>query len=128
MRPASITVTTRLTRNRAISGCHVISTKCAPNEWLESFGFVARPNVAWELPRPDTARRLPILKKSGYGMPLEAASPLGCTRPVVYSSSEDFRPANFEPGAFAAVASNASIAFPAASITAGHAEAGNIHA
>ena len=27
MRPASMTVTTRLTRSRAISGCHVTSTK-----------------------------------------------------------------------------------------------------
>src|SRR3981081_12613 len=104
MRPASITVTTRLTRSRAISGCQVTSTKCAPNEWLENFGFVATPNVAWELPRPDTARRLPILKNRAYGTPLEVDSPWACTRPFVYSSSEPSRPANFEPGALAAVA------------------------
>ena len=46
IRPASMTVTTRLTRRRAISGCQVTSTKWQPNEWVENFGF-GLPNVAF---------------------------------------------------------------------------------
>src|SRR2546425_149858 len=117
MRPASITETTRLTRSRAISGCHVTSTKCTPNEWLENFGFAA-PYVPWEMPRPDTVWRLPIRRKSSNGSPVESGSPLRCTRPLMYWRSEA-RPANFEPGALAANASRASVALPAASRTAG---------
>ncbi len=35
MRPASVTVTTRLARKRAISGAHSTSTNCAPWECSE---------------------------------------------------------------------------------------------
>ena len=74
MRPASMTVTTRLTRNRAISGCHVTSTKWQPNECVENFGF-GLPNVASDLPLPVTRRRLARRSKSANGTPL--AGPLG---------------------------------------------------
>ena len=47
----SITIATRLTRSRAVSGCQVTSTKWQPNECLESFGFGAKAVIS-ELPLP----------------------------------------------------------------------------
>src|ERR1700704_936330 len=56
MRPASMTATTRLTRNRAISGCHVTSTKCAPYEWLGGLG-VAETGHGPEIAHPQQVRQ-----------------------------------------------------------------------
>jgi len=52
--PASITVTTRLTRSRAVSGCQVTSTKWQPKEWVENFAF-GSPKVAFPSPCPETS-------------------------------------------------------------------------
>ena len=46
MRPASITVTIRLTRRRTISGCQITSAKCAPYECNFSLGLPKVPGLA----------------------------------------------------------------------------------
>ena len=68
IRPASITETTRLTRKRAISGCHVTSTKWQPKECVENFGL-GLPNVVSLLPLPEASRMLARRRTSAKGTP-----------------------------------------------------------
>ena|ERR1700722_11718670 len=71
--PTSMTLTTRLTRRRAISGCQVTSAKWHPEECFENFAF-GSPNVAGASPLPVTRRRLARRGKSTNGTPFAAPS------------------------------------------------------
>ena len=109
MRPASMTVTTRLTRSRAISGCHVTSTKWQPNECVENFGL-GLPKVPSDLPLPVTSRRLARRSRSANGTPLAGPSALTKTRPPSNARSSGLRFSNGEPGVVVATLSSDSIA------------------
>ena len=121
MRPASITETTRSTRNRAISGCHVTSTKWQPNECVENFGF-SSPNVASDLPLPVTKRRLARLSRSANGTPPAAPLAFTKTRPFSKARSAALFFSNGDPGVEVATVSRAAMALSAAAKTAGMTE------
>src|SRR6267142_892070 len=113
-----MTVTTRLTRNRAISGCHVTSAKWAPNECVEYFAL-GSPKVDADLPSPETCRRLARRSTSENGTPLAAPSDFRKTRPFSNPSSSGLWPSNGEPGVDTATIINDPIALSAAARTAG---------
>ena len=118
MRPASITVTTRFTRSRAISGCHVTSTKWQPNEWVENFGF-GIPKVASAFPWPGTRRMFARFNTSAKGTPLPGPSAVTKTFPLPNDRSLDVRFSKGDPGVFVATVSSDATALSAAANTAG---------
>src|SRR6478609_554346 len=115
--PASMTVTTRLTRSRAISGCQVTSAKWQPNDCVENFGF-GLPNVAGDWPLPETIRRLAWRRISANGVPFEGPSALIKIRPFSTARSSGLWLAKGDPGVDTATIFSEPIAWSAAKSTA----------
>src|SRR3984893_7712369 len=125
MRPASTVVTIRLSLSRAISGCHVTSTKCARKLCKETLGFVVpsqTPSCPLDWPWPLTDEVLAAAMTLSKGTPDEAGWARGWTDPAVIAKSEVLAPLN-RPGVAAATINILCCAFRAASITAGMSEA-----
>src|SRR5258708_32523615 len=96
MRPASMTVTNRDNRSRAVSGCHVTSANCAPYECSEYFLLSSPPRVVLDCPLPTAARAFARASTSPIGTP-EDESLFRQTRPLARWRSSGFAPVN---GAF----------------------------
>jgi hypothetical protein len=92
MRPASITVTTRETRRRAVSGCQVTSANCAPKECLENLRLDRQ-----RYPRifpAGGARMLAAVRICSKRTPVSGDLSLRMDAPLVKAIASGFCPAN----------------------------------
>src|SRR5207253_10486744 len=92
MRPASMTLTNRDTRSRAVSGCQVTSANCAPNECSEYFRLSSPPKVVRDCALPTAARTFARASTSPNGTP-DDGSLFRATRPLAKWRSSGVAPA-----------------------------------
>src|SRR5260221_12871400 len=118
MRPASMTLTNRATRSRAVSGCHDPSANCAPYECSEYFLLSSPPRLVLDCPSPTAARAFARASTSPIGTPVDGAR-FRDTRPFANWRSSHLAPANGALAPVAAIARSDRTATLAALDTAG---------